>query len=99
MYDVLIIGGEPSGLTAAIYIGRADKTVKVIDDGKTMLRRASKVDNYPGFPEGISGKQLLTRFEEQAKRFDVEITQEQALSVNKEDPHFCCGNECGYVPE
>ncbi len=75
MFDVIIIGGGPAGLTAGLYCGRAGlKTVlieKAMLGGKVSL--CSEIDNYPGFPSGITGMELSERMEVQAKRFDVEV--------------------------
>lgn len=73
--DVAIIGGGAAGLTAAIYCGRARlKTVvfeKALPGG--LATYTSEIENYPGFPESISGTDLMKQFEKQAKRFGVEI--------------------------
>lgn len=74
-YDVAIIGGGASGLTAAIYCGRARlKTIlfeKALPGG--LATYTNEIENYPGFPEAVSGKDLMKLFEKQAKKFGVEI--------------------------
>jgi len=76
-YDVIIIGGGPAGLTAAIYTARAGLTVIVLEQaiagGQIVL--TSEVDNYPGFPETLSGFTLGQNLEAQAKKFGVQIRQ------------------------
>lgn len=83
-YDILIIGGGPAGLTAGIYAGRNGmKTLlfeKTVLGGQLAL--AEKVENYPGFPDGISGAELVRRFEKQAEKFGVEIKTEEILKLN-----------------
>lgn len=74
-YDVAIVGGGAAGLTAAIYCGRARlKTIlfeKALPGG--LATYTSEIENYPGFPEPISGLNLMKLFEKQAKRFGVDF--------------------------
>lgn len=82
-YDVIIIGGGPAGLTAGIYIGRAKLKVLIIEkEGIGSLIMAHKVDNYPGFPEGISGKELYTLMKKQAEKFGVEFLNATLLDFD-----------------
>lgn len=74
IYDVAIIGGGPAGLTAAIYASRANLKVIVIEkEGIGSLLMAHKVDNYPGFEEGLTGIEIYTKMKKQAQRFGAEI--------------------------
>ena len=76
VYDMIIIGGGPAGLTAAIYAGRANLKVLVIEiPGRGSLLSAHKIDNYPGFPDGITGKELYDLKREHALRYGVEIKE------------------------
>ena len=70
IYDVIIVGGGPAGLTAGLYTGRAKLSTLVIEKaGMGSLYMAHKIDNYPGFPEGLTGIELNNLMKEQAKKF------------------------------
>ncbi|MBO3754562.1 MAG: thioredoxin-disulfide reductase [Candidatus Brockarchaeota archaeon] len=83
-YDVIIIGSGPAGLTAAIYTGRARLKTLVIAGsswgGQLML--TSLVENYPGFPEGLLGPDLMNNMLKQAQRFGAEMIFEDAESAD-----------------
>lgn len=74
-YSVIIIGGGPAGLTAGLYTARAQlRTIlleAMIPSGQAYM--TERVENYPGFPDGISGRELIERFTQQAKKFGLEI--------------------------
>jgi thioredoxin reductase (NADPH) len=76
-YELIIIGGGPAGLTAGLYASRAHlKTALVeslIPSGQAAM--AESIENYPGFPDGISGQELIERFTQQAAKFGLEILQ------------------------
>lgn len=74
-YDLLILGGGPAGLAAAIYAAREGIDCLVIEKGALggQAGATERVDNYPGFPEGIGGAELARRFVEQARRYGVEM--------------------------
>ncbi|MBS3817559.1 MAG: NAD(P)/FAD-dependent oxidoreductase [Candidatus Thermoplasmatota archaeon] len=78
-YDVIIIGGGPAGLSAAVYTARADLKTLILDEADKLVEKAESIDNYFGFPDGISGKELLERGRKQAERFGADIVLEKAL--------------------
>ena len=71
--DVLIVGAGPAGLTAAIYLARFRRDVVVIDSGHSRALRIPTTHNYPGFPWGISGLELMQRLQQQALRYGVQV--------------------------
>ena len=83
IYDVIIIGGGPAGLTAGIYVGRSKLSTLIIEsEGIGSLLMAHKIDNYPGFPEGISGKELYTLMKKQAEKFGAEFLSATLLGFD-----------------
>ena len=91
-YDTLIIGGGPAGLTAALYLAREGLDTLVIEKaglgGQAGITQ--KLDNFPGFDEGISGSEFAERLGRQAKRFGVETLQAQEVtSIFKDGPYWC----------
>ncbi len=85
--EVIIIGGGPAGYTAALYTARANMRPLVIEGfqwgGQLMI--TSDVENYPGYPEGVLGPEMMQDFRRQAERFDVEFITEDVTSVELSD--------------
>jgi thioredoxin reductase (NADPH) len=87
---VVIIGSGPAGLTAAIYAGRANLEPLVIAGSAPMgqLMITSDVENYPGFPHGVQGPELMQHFREQAERFGTTIVEKDATRVDFSERPF-----------
>ena len=73
--DVLIVGGGPAVLTAAIYLTRYHRRVVVVDDGNSRAKWIPRSHNHAGFPDGINGEDLLRRMREQAERYGATIVE------------------------
>ena len=73
--DCLIIGAGPAGLTAAIYLARFRRRVALYDAGSSRASYIPTTRNYPGFPDGISGDELLARLRAQAGRYGASVTE------------------------
>ena len=87
LYDVIIIGGGPAGLSAAQYAARSGMKTIVLDKSSTAgaLAFTSKIENYPGLPDPISGKDLLDIFRKQATAFGAEYQEQQVVGVKLDD--------------
>ncbi len=83
IYDVIIIGGGPAGLTAGLYVARANLKVLLIEGATTVsqITMTDFMENYPGTPEGINGFELIQRFREQAVKFGLQIVQEDVSTL------------------
>jgi thioredoxin reductase (NADPH) len=84
LYDVIIIGSGPAGYTAAIYASRANLRVLMLQglESGGQLMITSDVENYPGFPEGVQGPDMMERFEAQARRFGTEMIPADVTEVD-----------------
>jgi thioredoxin reductase (NADPH) len=87
MYDVIMIGGGPTGLTAAIYAARENQSVLIIEKSAPggQAGVTERLDNYPGFPDGVAGYELADRMRRQAERYGVEILQAVAVTALEAD--------------
>jgi thioredoxin reductase (NADPH) len=85
-YDVVIIGGGAAGLTAGIYCGRARLKTLLIEKSLVggLATYTNEIENYPGFPEGTTGLDLMNLFHKQAKKFGVQFKLTDVKSVNLE---------------
>ena len=85
MYDVIIIGAGPAGISASLYLKRAKLNVLVIYKGYGALEKASEIENYYGLNEVISGKELFETGVKQAEKLGVEIIKDEVTAVSKEE--------------
>lgn len=88
MLDCLIVGAGPAGLTAAIYLARYRRRILVVDAGQSRAELIPITHNYPGFPQGISGAELLMRLREQAARYGGHIRQGTVTALCKRKDEF-----------
>jgi thioredoxin reductase (NADPH) len=88
--DIAVIGAGPAGIAASIYLKRAGFEPFVFEkrDIGGLLLNANLVENYPGFPEGISGKGLVRQFKEQLSRLEVEVNNTEVITLTIEDGLF-----------
>lgn len=84
-YDAFVIGKGPAGMSAAIYLARAGYSVLACGKDGGALERAEKIENYYGFPEAISGSDLVSFGIKQAERVGVEVRAEEIVGLSLED--------------
>jgi thioredoxin reductase (NADPH) len=86
IYEVIIIGGGPGGLTAGLYTSRARLSTLLIESALYggQMTTTELIENYPGFPQGVTGDELSRLMEEQAKKFGMETVTEEVVKVSLE---------------
>lgn len=88
MYDVIVIGAGPAGISAALYAKRAGTKVLILYYGESNLEKAEKIDNYYGFESGIDGKSLYKIGIKQAQNLGIELICEEVLDIKRNDDLF-----------
>ncbi|HEU4686115.1 MAG TPA: NAD(P)/FAD-dependent oxidoreductase [Nitrospira sp.] len=88
LWDAVIVGGGLAGLSAAVYLGRTKLRTLLVDAGHSMARWEPVVENYLGFPDGISGEALLERGREQVRRFGTEQAKDEIRAVSRTGEGF-----------
>lgn len=88
MVDVVIIGNGPAGISAALYTKRANLKTLVIGKDYGALEKASKIENYYGFPSGISGKELIELGLKQIKELNIDYLQEEVVIIDYVENYF-----------
>lgn len=98
IWDVIIIGAGPAGLTAGIYSARQNHSTLILHSGKVGGRalEAHKIENYPGFPQGLTGVELMNLFREQASRFGAEIKTETVIGLSDVGEYKIVSTRSGY---
>ena len=89
MRDIIIIGSGPAGFTAAIYAARADLKPMLVASSVEIggeLMNTTEVENFPGFPEGIMGPDLMGKMQAQAERFGTEVVYDDVVELDLDGP-------------
>jgi thioredoxin reductase (NADPH) len=93
--EVIVVGGGIAGLSAAIYLARAQRDTLVVDSGRSMAKWEPQVENYLGFPKGVDGEDLLENGRRQAKRYGATFSEDTVKEVAPEDGGFLLRGENG----
>ncbi len=100
-WDVVIIGGGPAGLSAGLYLSRGRRRVLLLDKDAPggYLKNIELVENYPGYPDGVSGAQLAAQMVAQAKKFGLEIETAEVTGIEffSGTRYVACANRQGYT--
>ncbi|MDB6147866.1 MAG: putative Thioredoxin-disulfide reductase [Spartobacteria bacterium] len=91
--EVIVIGGGIAGLSAAIYLGRAQRDTLVVDSGHSMAKWEPSVENYLGFPKGVDGEELLKNGRRQAERYGAKFADDTVIDVTMHPSHFSVQGE------
>lgn len=95
--DALIVGGGPAGLTAAVYLARYKRSLALIDAGEPRARWIPTSHNIPGFPDGISGDELLDRMRRHAERYGARPTPGTVTAIVRDGEGFRAETSAGAI--
>ncbi len=95
MEDCIIVGAGPAGLTAAIYLARFHLSIRLFDSGNSRAALIPCTHNHAGYPDGISGIELLRRMNEQAERYGAQRELTRVTKIEPEDEGFCITADTG----
>lgn len=97
--DVVIVGAGPAGLGAGVYAATEGLSTLILEPFRVggQASQSARIDNYLGFPDGISGKQLTERAVRQVKRYGGRIEQDRLTALGMDDPYILCQLESGRV--
>ncbi|MEW5762383.1 MAG: thioredoxin-disulfide reductase [Bacillota bacterium] len=97
--DIVIIGGGPAGLAAGIYAVRAARDVVLLERGLPggKVTETERIENYPGFPGGIGGPELMQRMEEHARGLGLPIENNEVVEITKDDEVFLLRSKTGEI--
>lgn len=98
IWDVIVVGAGPAGLTAGIYTSRHAHTTLLLHSGKIGGRalEAHIIENYPGFPDGLTGPKLMKFFHDQARKFGAEFKQETVIGISDAGEYKIVSTRSGY---
>lgn len=97
MYEVIIVGGGPAGLTAGLYTSRAGLKTLLLERGLFggQIVNARRIDNYPGFPDGIAGLELAELMRQQATKYGLETQNAEVTEIRKQKSNFIATTTTG----
>jgi len=89
-YEVIIIGAGPAGISAALQLKRYDIRALLVEKDRIggLLLNANRVENYPGFPEGISGPQLVELFQQQLEKYSISVLKAKLTALSHKNDHI-----------
>ena len=96
IYDIIVIGSGPAGVTAAIYAKRSNTNVVIISKKDSTLHKADKIDNYYGFTETISGSELYENGLKQAENLGIKIIEDEVVGLNYDGDYLIDGIKGSY---